>query len=414
MVLALVSVLTVSLLVAPTGSASTVVNPFAGNWSTFNGTGTLTLNRQTPAKGAASTAFYSKGTANCPSGTTYYAGNYRVSTGESGEIAGCTDASGRHLMLWYRSSVNGNRGTVTLTMSSNDASFTGTYQNLAANTSGAYDGTFTSDFPDSGRTAPGGASRPRIAVESPVVLLGAETWRATPNGATNYEFEIKRASAATWIELANGRSDTYHFVARVAGHLDVRVIETTDGSSRTSAPQSLEVQFPAWDEIASDETVNAAAVGAWDETIAATNPKTGVQEQGFWIRLDTCTGSYSHTVPIKGTRRIPMPPPASQPDVMLGPPPADTPADPQLLGCATYTVASFHTHTSTAYWPFSKGVGPSPEDNQLASKQGIPGLVYDYLPHPADRSPAEIPGDYLLDGPAKIYRDGPSRRVTPP
>jgi hypothetical protein len=134
-------------------SADAVVHPFAGNWSTFNGTGILTLDAQTASAGAASTAYYSDGTANCNTKTTYYAGNFRVSD-DSGYFAGCTDSSGTHLMAWYKSASSDNAGTVSITVASNDLSFSGTYDQTSDGTGGAYDGTFTSDFSGSGRTAP--------------------------------------------------------------------------------------------------------------------------------------------------------------------------------------------------------------------------------------------------------------------
>ena len=133
-------------------SATTIVAPFAGNWSTFNGTGTLTLDAQTTSKGEASTAYYSNGTAKCVSGATYYAGDYRVASGDSGYFAGCTNASGTHLMAWYRSATSSNAGTVSITIGPGDTSFSGTYDQTSDGTGGAYDGIFTSDSQGSGRT----------------------------------------------------------------------------------------------------------------------------------------------------------------------------------------------------------------------------------------------------------------------
>jgi hypothetical protein len=155
-------------------SAGTVVAPFAGNWSTFNGTGTLTLDAQTTSKGEASTAYYSNGTANCPAGATYYAGNYRVASGDSGYFAGCTDAGGTHLMAWYRSATSANAGTVSITIGAGDTSFSGTYVQTSDHTGGAYDGTFTSDFSGSGRTAP--STTPTTTTAPTSTGLGCLYW----------------------------------------------------------------------------------------------------------------------------------------------------------------------------------------------------------------------------------------------
>jgi len=156
-------------------SADTVVNPFAGNWSTFGGTGMLTLDAQTASKGEASTAYYSDGKADCGTTTTYYAGDYQVSN-DSGYIAGCTDAAGTHLMAWYRSAVGSQEGTISLTVASDFMSFTGTYDQTSDGTGGDYDGTFTSDFDGSGRSAPSKPPAPMITGEPCLDWNVTGTW----------------------------------------------------------------------------------------------------------------------------------------------------------------------------------------------------------------------------------------------
>jgi len=117
-----ISVALLCVWVAPSAvSAGTVVNPSAGNWSTFSGTGQLTLDAQTASKGEASTAYYSDGKADCGTTTTCYAGDYRVSN-DSGYIAGCTDAAGTHLMAWYRSAAGSQAGTITALLPARPAS----------------------------------------------------------------------------------------------------------------------------------------------------------------------------------------------------------------------------------------------------------------------------------------------------
>ncbi len=397
-----VIVLVVCSLGTATAVSADAAHPFAGAWITFSGKGRVGLEVVSASKGEKAVAFYSALSgppATCTPGVAYYTGYYQVS-GDSGQIAGCTtDATGRELKAWYKSGAGEQHGTVDITVNSDDTSFKGTYRELSNHSGGSYSGTL---IPAAG-----------IVAGSSVGLLDTEVLRATPASASNYKFEIKRSSDATWTLLASRASATYQFVAKIAGHFQIRVIATVNGNPETSAPQNLEVQFPTWDTVASDETVIKEMIAAWEATIAGTNAKTGVQELGFWIRLDTCTGNYSVTRTIPGTRRVPMPPPAPPPDVDLGRPPAATPANPQLLGCASYTVASFHTHTGTEYWRFGKKVGPSIDDERLALKQGVPGLVYDYLPYPVDSEPPTIPGGYPLEGKAEVYHDGPSRRDTP-
>jgi hypothetical protein len=140
---------------APAGVAvaqsSGVANPFAGTWSTFGGSGKLGQQVVDAAKGKAAVAFYSERTANCPSGTVYYTG-YCDDSSDSGQVAGCTETDGRHLGAWYKSGAGQQHGTLVITVSSTDDSFTGSYRELSDNTGGVFDGTFSGDFSGSGRS----------------------------------------------------------------------------------------------------------------------------------------------------------------------------------------------------------------------------------------------------------------------
>jgi hypothetical protein len=69
------AVLSLLLLPAAAG-AQTLINFFAGDWSTFGGSGTLSLQVTDAAHGQPAVAFYSDGMASCPVGTTYYTGAY--------------------------------------------------------------------------------------------------------------------------------------------------------------------------------------------------------------------------------------------------------------------------------------------------------------------------------------------------
>jgi hypothetical protein len=138
------------------------VNPFAGNWSTFAGTGRLHLQVVDAATGQSAVAGYSGGSASCPSQTLYYGdGTYSVGQGQDvGRLAGCTDGTGRHLIAWYRSDIGPQHGTISIDAGSDDTTFSGTYKELSDGSSGAYEGTFIGDFVGSGRTR-GGCSLAR-------------------------------------------------------------------------------------------------------------------------------------------------------------------------------------------------------------------------------------------------------------
>jgi hypothetical protein len=97
------------------------------------------------AKGAKAVAFYSGGSGNCASGSVYYTGYYHVGL-DSGQIAGCTDSSGNHLMGWYKSGAGPQHRSISLDLSADKKTFLGTYDELSAQGtgSGAYNGSKTS------------------------------------------------------------------------------------------------------------------------------------------------------------------------------------------------------------------------------------------------------------------------------
>jgi hypothetical protein len=129
------------LTVLPQSAPEPATQPyFAGTWSTFGGKGRLGLQATDAAKGAKAVAFYSGGTANCGSGTVYYTGSYSGSS-DSGQIAGCTSRSGRHLTAWYKSGAGPQHGTISVDISANRGTFSGTYDELSDQKgSGAYNG----------------------------------------------------------------------------------------------------------------------------------------------------------------------------------------------------------------------------------------------------------------------------------
>jgi hypothetical protein len=153
-VLALVVGALVGVVVGSIAAADVVVNPFAGDWSTFSGAGTLHLQVVDASIGQAAIQSYAPGTS-CPSGATYYTGSYTSgSASDSGQTAGCSDVSGTQLSGGYKSGIGPQNGTFNVTVSSDFISFSGSYHENSDNTGGSYPGAFTGDFAGSGRTQP--------------------------------------------------------------------------------------------------------------------------------------------------------------------------------------------------------------------------------------------------------------------
>jgi hypothetical protein len=200
--------------------------------------------------------------------------------------------------------------------------------------------------------------------------------------ATDYDWQIKRPDAPRWTTFASTHGNRLKFDAQVAGNLLVRVIASGPGVDEVSSPEKLVVQFPSAAEILADRTIAQATTAAWATMIGLVT-KTTVQEVGFWIYIDSCTGKYGYTPP-DFKKGDPAPPTVTDIGINLGNRPRDKPADPPVTRCATYYIASFHTHTAETYAPTNKArpVGPSDTDNTLAKQLMVPGLVYDYKPEP--------------------------------
>lgn len=263
----------------------------------------------------------------------------------------------------------------------------------------------------SSRTAQVTVTKPAVTLTVPTAtteLMKQQTFTATVTGATAtaYTFEIKRASQTTWTRLATGTAATYAFTARIAGKLQVRVTATVNGQPVTSPVKNLTVQFPAYGTITGNATVQQVTNTAWRNTKQAANA-TSRREEGFWIRLNTTNGTYAKTATILG----PSVGPTATGSVVLGTRPADTPGAPALTGGATYTVASFHTHTPTTFRPVGRPVGPSGADNAADTSDDVTGIVYDYVESPAGSG--SIPAGHPLNSPARRYQSGPARRSTP-
>jgi hypothetical protein len=160
------------LIPAASSSGDAVVNPFAGTWSTFNGSGTLTMQAVDSATGQTAVQADGGG-AGCGAPTVWYAGSYQAGS-DTGQVAGCTNSTGQHLSGWYRSSAGQRHGTISISIGSDLASFSGEYDELSSMGSGTgpYAGTFSSDFDSSGRTT---TPQPSVAIVPAPAQWGGST-----------------------------------------------------------------------------------------------------------------------------------------------------------------------------------------------------------------------------------------------
>jgi hypothetical protein len=233
---------------------------------------------------------------------------------------------------------------------------------------------------------------------------------------TEYRIEIKRASGGPWCVLKREQKMT-PWKAVIAGKFKLRGVIKACGAEHMSAEKDVEVQFPTYAQIVGDATAKSAMDSEWTGTLAdCTETPNQRRERGYWIRLNTKDNAYEHTA----TVLAPFEPPASGAGVDIGSRPADSPATPDpCADGATYSVASFHTHTPTEFRvaanpPGStRGVGPSGADNTIDTSDDVPGVVYDYVESPAGSG--SIPMGHPKSSASQLYHSrGKDRRTTPP
>ena len=246
-----------------------------------------------------------------------------------------------------------------------------------------------------------------------VLHRGGLRARLLPPGPATYTWQMKRSHDPQWTDLGTTTVPVLFHTFRLAGHFKTRVIARVAKPPfrLVSGVKPLEVKFPTLDQMSNNPAVQSIAQDAWSLTLSYANPQLR-RELGFWISLNTCSGGYGHTTPILG----PEVGPRDDGSVSLGSRPADNPRNPRLVDrCATYNVASFHTHTPTTYRePIggSRPVGPSRQDETNAKNRRLPGFVFDYAANPPGSM--RIPFGYRKDEAAFLYRYGPVRRPTPP
>jgi hypothetical protein len=231
---------------------------------------------------------------------------------------------------------------------------------------------------------------------------------------------------------------THQFKYPGTKHVRIRVDELNENLGEGfDITATVKVPFPTAAEILSDPTVRAQMDAVWLDTLNFTrrhHPR--VQEEGFFILLNTDTGGYEFTPTAKGIAR-----PLTSNKVgleTLGDPPGDSPFH-------LYPVADFHTHVPRKYVPKTArcGVGPSSDDVDIANEFQLPGFVYDYVATRVDYVTIReamrkhlpltdavtisrgkhkvvivpdpgVRGGMPIDAPATIYQFGPDHRPTPP
>ena len=235
---------------------------------------------------------------------------------------------------------------------------------------------------------------------------------------SEYTFEIKRDGSPTWYQLYQGPQPSFEAVAKVAGQFDLRVSASIAGVTCVSQEKDVEAQFPSDSDILAGQGVHSRMDQAWTDTKNATTP-TSRREEGYYITLDTSSGSYgitAHTVGAFVSNDV-----GAVWDTATNPRPLDSIADPTPLDQPTYTVGWFHTHTPTTYRSLGRpagpsgGPGPPPTFDYSWSARPdicIPGYAYDYTESPAGSG--SIPAAHPINSAAQIYTiTPPVRRPTP-
>ena len=228
----------------------------------------------------------------------------------------------------------------------------------------------------------------------------------------NQYVEIRRTNAQEWVQLGSLASLS-PWTARVAGHFELRGTATVNGRSFATTPVGIEVRFPEYDDIVSDDDVWFAMEDAWTTNLVETTPGNR-REYGFWIRLDTSDGHYI-TAPLEAGIGVS----ASGGLLVPSPRPADVPSNPEPNAAGVvYTVGHFHTHTPRTYiMPTNlfRRVGPSPRDCNLMKNNQMPGIVFDYVgvSDPDGNPTNRLYNGHGLDDPAMLYPVPPERRPTP-
>jgi hypothetical protein len=226
-----------------------------------------------------------------------------------------------------------------------------------------------------------------------------------------YEIGIRRVTESLWYTIANVKIvDPWQ--AKIAGRFKLRGRAKIYGSwfcTPKNREKDLTVQFPTYSQVVGSQGVQGATDAEWTNTLndCTQNPNQR-RERGFWIRLNTTNMAYEFTGAVTG----PWVGPTQGAYISLGSRPADNPTNPTPVDSgATYSVASFHTHTPTTYRSVGRPVGPSSADINQDYADDVAGVVYDYIDSPPGSG--GIPAGHPENGSAQRYHSGPNRRSTP-
>ena len=230
----------------------------------------------------------------------------------------------------------------------------------------------------------------------------------------NVVADIRRAGEDEWTTLGPA-TNLLPWTARVAGTFELRVRGVAEGLPFATPVAEIEVQFPSIYDIIGDTNVQTRALQEWNATLDdCTESPPLRREHGYWILLDTATGTYGTWTNCYGV----WVPPETNATIKIPPPDPDVPEDPSPLDSGVvYPVAWFHTHTPTTYSTNrpgpGRGVGPSGKDRQYSINHSMPGIAYDYLKDPLSATNL-IPYGWPKNKPATMYPiNTPERRLFP-
>jgi len=230
-----------------------------------------------------------------------------------------------------------------------------------------------------------------------------------------YRIKIRREDNDTWHILSTGqKEEPWGFV--IAGNFELKGEAQVEGEWCSSDKETVEVQFPTYNQIVGDDAVQSFTDDTWQKTLDnCTEDPNERQEFGCWVFLDTGENEYEAGEEIPGDTVGPM----EAAGISLGSRPDDEPEAPEPdEDGAIYPIASFHTHTPTTYREDyydpdeGRGVGPSGDDEDADNAAEIPGIVYDYVEAFPDSD--WIPMGHPKDADAQRYHSGDfDRRPTP-
>ena len=236
--------------------------------------------------------------------------------------------------------------------------------------------------------------------------------QAGHGSAVNPTILIRRTGTTDWHTLA--QSFTFPWTARIAGFFEMKGVATIDGVSVETSPVEVEVRYPCYDEVFSDEDVLSICSNLWNLTKELCT-ETQRQEVGCWIMLDTETGEYTSDrvktgkmIDHDGGGRVNLTVKFATDEIELSP----------VSSGFCYPVATVHTHTPTTNRSSGRAVGPSERDISNAQfPLGAPSAVLDYLPAFDLQFPDatnRIPAYHPIDASTKLWKiDLPDRRFTP-